>query len=205
MTDSTRVYYVDTENIPYWEMSVNIKKDDFVYFFVTENSRKITGDSIKTVLQNKGYYKIINCKTGKNALDFQLSTMLGYVLRNNKKKEHIVVSCDSGYAAIVDFWKSRGYKVRCIANEKAKQKEEYKKFVHSLMEKKATNKKFLKKELKEYNFSPEELNKVQDIVLENSNREDYMGQIHNGLVREFGKNTGLIIFNTLKMCDLKTV
>ena len=200
-----KIFYIDTENVPYWEVSVKARRGDFVYFFTTENSRQLNEESLKRVRKNHANYEIITCRVGRNALDFQLSTTLGYVLKENQDKKHIVVSCDEGYAAVIDFWKDRGFLISRIKDEKSKKKEEYKKFVYSMMEHKAFKGNMIQKELKRLNVSQDEVKKIQEIVVSTNGKNNYLGLIHNELVSEFGVDKGLALFNNLKNCDAKIV
>ena len=48
------------------------------------------------------YHKIE--RTGKNYLDFQLSTIAGYLVGTTKQTEFVIVSNDSGFDAVLNFW-----------------------------------------------------------------------------------------------------
>ena len=56
----------------------------------------------------------IECNYGNNALDFQLCTDLGYRVHDIGDGEFIIVSNDTGYDAVVRFWKKRGVNVKRI-------------------------------------------------------------------------------------------
>lgn len=52
--------------------------------------------------------------TGKNSLDFQLPTYLGYIIAKESNKEFTVISNDEGFNSIIKFWKSRNIRInRC--------------------------------------------------------------------------------------------
>ena len=57
--------------------------------------------------------RLFKTGTGKNALDFQLSSLLGYVIKENEgyEDEFIIVSRDTGFDAVLEFWKNRGIKL----------------------------------------------------------------------------------------------
>ena len=57
----------------------------------------------------------IRCCTGKNALDFQLSTELGYQISRVPDKRFAIVSNDAGYDSIISYWKGRGRIVERIS------------------------------------------------------------------------------------------
>ena len=48
------------------------------------------------------YHKIE--RTGKNYLDFQLSTIAGFLVGTTRQTEFVIVSRDSGYDAVLDYW-----------------------------------------------------------------------------------------------------
>ena len=48
---------------------------------------------------------------GKNALDFQLVTWLGFEISQNDKEHFVIISKDTGFDVVVDFWKKRGINV----------------------------------------------------------------------------------------------
>ena len=43
-------------------------------------------------------------KTGKNFLDFQLSSYCGYLIGSTAEKDFIIVSRDNGFGSMEDFW-----------------------------------------------------------------------------------------------------
>ena len=51
-------------------------------------------------------------KTAKNYLDFQLTTYLGYKLGKDNYDEVFVISKDSGFDAVVDFWATKGINIK---------------------------------------------------------------------------------------------
>ena len=48
---------------------------------------------------------------GKNALDFQLVSWLGYEIAKNGGEQFVIVSKDTGFDAVVDFWQKRNVSV----------------------------------------------------------------------------------------------
>ena len=55
--------------------------------------------------------KFEECNAGNNALDFQLISYLGYLMKNEELKdsEFIVMSNDTGYDPAVNFWKKENF------------------------------------------------------------------------------------------------
>ena len=54
---------------------------------------------------------MIKCNPGKNGLDFQLVSYLGYLLKTASKSNYVIVSNDCGFDAVVRFWQERGMSV----------------------------------------------------------------------------------------------
>ncbi|MBR2999915.1 MAG: hypothetical protein IKF39_02870 [Oscillospiraceae bacterium] len=50
-------------------------------------------------------------KNGRNALDFQLTTYLGYLIAQNPSERFEIISGDIGFDAVVDFWTERGVQI----------------------------------------------------------------------------------------------
>lgn len=78
-------------------------------FFETE---AVTPESRKKTQEECDLRKIpacfIPCKTGKNALDFQLSTELGFQVAMSPENKYIIISGDSGFDAVVYYWRRNG-------------------------------------------------------------------------------------------------
>ena len=67
---------------------------------------------IMSCAANVEYYQIR--RGGKNSLDFQLSTMLGYLLASGLYTHLYIVSNDSGFDALYDFWTSGYLPTDCV-------------------------------------------------------------------------------------------
>ena len=50
----------------------------------------------------------------KNSLDFQLSTLLGYLLASGLYTHLYIISNDSGFDALYDFWSSQYIPTDCV-------------------------------------------------------------------------------------------
>ena len=104
------IYLVDFENVN--ESALigikNLKSDDSVFIFHGEQLKTISLDITKEMVDSEGNIDFLSThKTGKNYLDFQLSTYLGYLIAKNKKANYYIISKDSGFDSVIDFWKNR--------------------------------------------------------------------------------------------------
>ncbi|MDE6664790.1 MAG: hypothetical protein K2K14_01160, partial [Ruminococcus sp.] len=111
----TRYYLIDYENVHQagFEGIEKLTENDNLVIFYTTNAETLTFSL---------YEKLVSCKAdiqlykvqcgGKNALDFQLATFLGYILGNNSDIDCHIISNDKGYEYIRNFWKERNIKIK---------------------------------------------------------------------------------------------
>lgn len=108
-------YMVDSENvgtkwIPY--LKENIKKTDRVFLFYTDKSPTIPCGKLNDLTLFIHQIQSIHCynKTA-NALDFQLCSYLGYLIRGGSKSSYCILINDKGFDAAVSFWAEKGIKI----------------------------------------------------------------------------------------------
>ena len=54
-------------------------------------------------------------KQGKNALDFVLSSLLGYFIHDNYQEDYFyIVSKDKGFEPLVEYWKTQKVTVKIV-------------------------------------------------------------------------------------------
>lgn len=127
------VYLIDYENVHYagWEGIEKLTKEDEVILFYSENASTIPMElHIKVVNSGANLRYIHVAKTAKNYLDFQLSALSGYLVAQTSQTEFVVVSKDTGYNAVVDFWNQQdfaGRKVHFVRREQIAEVSEVKK------------------------------------------------------------------------------
>ena len=108
-----KIYLVDTENVgSTWKELLPAKANaDQILLFFTDNSPYVSYNDLLIILQYPNQFEMIKCNPGKNGLDFQLVSYLGYLLKTASKSHYIIVSNDCGFDAVVKFWKDRGMSV----------------------------------------------------------------------------------------------
>lgn len=113
-----KIYLIDTENVgSVWKVLLEqMGKNDSLLLFYTENSPGISYPDLRLILDvqkklDSKNFEMIPCHTGRNGLDFQLVSYLGYLIRLAPKTEYYIISNDSGYDACVKFWKERDIKI----------------------------------------------------------------------------------------------
>lgn len=116
-----KMYFIDYENVSgkALEPMLDISHGDIVFIFYTNACRNIPDSTIKLIGDKGGFIKAFKVKNGlRNALDFQLSSYIGYIISKNffANYELIIVSSDKGYDAVCDFWKTRDITIQRIDN-----------------------------------------------------------------------------------------
>lgn len=113
-----RVYLLDTENLGagYLKNLCKLTARDLVVAVYTKHSVKFTYGQLQPFLDCKAKFQIEDARVGTaNALDFQITTLLGYMLHKaeveGQDTEFIILSHDFGYCGVVQYWQSRGKKV----------------------------------------------------------------------------------------------
>ena len=103
------VYLIDTENVrTVWTLLLDrMTVNDKIYVFYTMNSGNVSYEDLNGVISSGKSVELIQCHTGKNGLDFQLVSYLGYLIRNNENADYCIISDDSGYDAVIKFWEGR--------------------------------------------------------------------------------------------------
>lgn len=114
-----KVYLVDSENIgaSWSQLLVSMSKEDRMYVFYTDKSPYISYENLLQVIAHCEIPVFLKCYEGKNALDFQLVSELGFKLCQDPTAEFIIVSDDYGYDAAVRYWSERKYNVRRIGKK----------------------------------------------------------------------------------------
>ena len=115
-----KTYLVDTENVgTVWKKILpELKKNDSLILFYTQNSPGVSYHALNEILSYGATFEMIEGYTGRNALDFQIVTYLGYLLKSASKTEYTIVSNDAGYDAVIKFWTERDYQVNRLTTEK---------------------------------------------------------------------------------------
>lgn len=117
MSKNPVMYLVDVENVGNrWIHLVNeLHVDDKMVLFYSESSMKFTFDNLKDVGTKMNYLSFVRCFNGNpNALDFQLSGCLGYLMALFPEYKYKIVSNDSGYDTLIRFFKGMHMNVcRC--------------------------------------------------------------------------------------------
>lgn len=182
-------YFIDYENV-HADGFTGVEKlgeNDVICVMYTEQSKAFSLELVEKITRQRARLESYKAGTGaKNSLDFQLASYLGYVIAKNEGADDsfYIVSRDTGFNHLVDFWAERNVKVRRIPNFACDEKdlEEPKPKARTKSKSKvADTDKATKEELLQY-LTEEE---YSDKILEIFNSYKTRVAINNGLSKEF--------------------
>lgn len=188
---SRKVYLVDTENVgtAWKELLPQKGAKDVIILFYTEHSPGISYGDLNVIREYPSSFDMILCYPGKNGLDFQMVSYLGYLIKTAPKSEYIIVSNDTGYDAVVKFWSEREIEV-CrrskseLLTPKEKQAED------------EDVKIMLKEALSETYQTEEYLEKIYQMLCNYSLKQ--LQGLYLALQKELGTEAGMEIYRQLK-------
>lgn len=108
------LYLVDYENVhdAGLEGVGKLNANDKVVVFYGIKIKAVPFDRHIELMNSKAQIEYIKTdKIAKNYLDFQLSTYLGYEIGIGEKGPVIIVSKDTGFDSLVDYWKDHNIKI----------------------------------------------------------------------------------------------
>jgi hypothetical protein len=113
-----RIFLIDFENVHSEGLAgVDfLSENDEVVIFHSNNADTITFEMMHKLMCSKAklsYYKVR--RGGRNALDFQMSSYLGYLVNTHgvaAKAEFFLISKDNGFDFVIDFWESGNINIK---------------------------------------------------------------------------------------------
>ncbi|MDO5559458.1 MAG: PIN domain-containing protein [Oscillospiraceae bacterium] len=182
-------YLVDFENVGSDGLAgiELLDENDSVIIFYSANSNKISMKIHKDICASKANYEYFEISSGgKNALDFQLSTYLGYLisLSSDSTNEYCIVSRDTGYQYVIKFWDDKIKEIplnavlSCRSTVGKPQTPDYGE-IYSLLDE---------------TYSDQIKDDIAQIFLNCDNKQDF----YRKLVAAVGQKEGSAIYNTLK-------
>ncbi len=188
---SRKVYLVDTENVgTAWKDILPQKSSkDVIILFYTEHSPGISYMDLNVIREYPMSFDMILCYPGKNGLDFQMVSYLGYLIKTAPKSEYIIVSNDTGFDSVVRFWSDREIEVcrKSKSELTAPQKSETEDEDVRVM---------LKEALSETYHTEEYLEKILQMIHNYSVKQ--LQGLYFAMQKELGAETGMEIYRQLK-------
>ncbi len=108
------IYLIDFENVHSDGLKgiEQLAENDVCYVFYSEHAGVLTFNIHKKIIESRAKIYYVEAQVGmKNALDFQLVSYLGYMIRENQEASYCVISNDRAFALVADFWKNKGVDV----------------------------------------------------------------------------------------------
>ena len=188
---SRKVYLVDTENVgTAWKDILPQKSSkDVIILFYTEHSPGISYMDLNVIREYPMSFDMILCYPGKNGLDFQMVSYLGYLIKTAPKSEYIIVSNDTGFDSVVRFWSDREIEVcrKSKSELTAPQKSETEDEDVRIM---------LKEALSETYHTEEYLEKILQMIHNYSVKQ--LQGLYFAMQKELGAESGMEIYRQLK-------
>ena len=103
-----RLYLIDYENVNSAGLCGigQLPAADRVILFYSHSANTLSFEIMDEMLSGKVMpERICIEQSGKNALDFQLATLLGCLIANHEADEYFIISKDSGFSAVAAFCK----------------------------------------------------------------------------------------------------
>lgn len=114
------IYLVDYENTQNL-LGINaLSENDYVIIFYSQKASSLSFEIHKEILSSKAVveYKCVDVGS-QNALDFQLVSYLGYLIKQNENSECklYIVSKDKGFSFVATFWeKEKSIDIQIISD-----------------------------------------------------------------------------------------
>lgn len=121
-------YFIDYENVHAdgFTGAENLGDNDVICVMYTEQSKAFSLELVEKIAKQHARLESYKAGTGaKNSLDFQLASYLGYMIAKNEGGDNCfyIVSRDTGFNHLVDFWAERNVTVRRIPNFMGEEKD----------------------------------------------------------------------------------
>ncbi|MCR5717378.1 MAG: hypothetical protein K6G23_11065 [Lachnospiraceae bacterium] len=113
------IYLIDYENVHEKGLTgiETLHPNDVLCLLYSNAAQSLTIDTMAYLTGSGAEVQYFKCLgSGKNYLDFQLSTVLGLMAGSRKDNEFVIISGDKGFQSLVDFWDGQIYlerKFRC--------------------------------------------------------------------------------------------
>ncbi len=124
-------YLIDYENVKYHGLNGigKLDENDNVCIFYSENADTLTFGLHRRLNESRANITYHRLEVGtKNALDFQLSSYLGYLISENANAQHkyYIITKDTGFLVLVNYWKKKNVEIDITMDCSGKNEEEEK-------------------------------------------------------------------------------
>lgn len=108
------IYLIDFENVHSGGLKgiEKLERSDECYVFYSEHAGVLTFNMHKKITESRAKMYYVEAQVGmKNALDFQLVSYLGYMLREKPEATYCLISNDKAFELVSKFWQDKGVNV----------------------------------------------------------------------------------------------
>ena len=108
------IYLIDFENVHSDGLKgiEKLERSDECYVFYSEHAGVLTFNMHKKITESRAKMYYVEAQVGmKNALDFQLVSYLGYMLREKPEATYCLISNDKAFELVSKFWQDKGVNV----------------------------------------------------------------------------------------------
>lgn len=109
-----KYWLVDTENVAKsWQpFAERAESGDVFILFYSKNVGPVSMSLFGPACLKGVRFEFIECRVGSNAMDFQIATELGKLVALHPDAEFIIISKDTGFNVVVEYWRRRKLNVR---------------------------------------------------------------------------------------------
>ena len=192
------IYFVDYENVGDQGLAGarSLTEKDRIIVFYNDRIKSIAFDAYIEMTETRAkveHIKIV--KTGKNYLDFQLITYLGFLLGKGEKDFVYLITKDKGFDSVVDFWKGRNVNIcrrECIKGDKGKSETTKQNRTKPALSESWRKK--IRTAVKEEHLMPRDYTKIYNLMLSVENKEE----LHNQLAKIFAPDKSAKVYGAVK-------
>lgn len=108
------IYLIDFENVHSDGLKgvEQLDRKDECYIFYSEHAGVLSFNMHKKITESRAKIYYVEAQVGmKNALDFQLVSYLGYMLREKPEETYCIISNDKAFELVSKFWQEKGVNV----------------------------------------------------------------------------------------------
>lgn len=197
------IYYIDMENIGSrkWDYLIKeLKPNDCIVIFYSDKADTISANTLHQLQIKKVTVKYIYSYPGKkggNAMDFQITALLGYgIARLGKNTAYRIISNDSGYNPVATYWRHYNYDINVIHPDTDMMANKTPVTSATIQK----NRKMLKNELMQIEIPEKEAGLIA-IMMEHASkkrRNIRCVSMHSRLNEQFGKERGDELYKKLE-------
>lgn len=191
-------YLIDYENVhdSGFKGADQLTGKEHVHIFSSANAPYVNISSLSSL---KGKFYFHKVPAGKESLDMNLVSFLGYLIHKNKGKKviYIIISQDRGYDKVIRFWKDEKGVVIARRNSFEIETKPEEKQINCPNKKMKINLD-VQHALAKEKIKGEFVNGVASIVSKNYKMTNRKQVIYLTLLSRYGKQNGLKLYNLIK-------